>query len=74
MDDARLSTDDSERQTLYEQADEILSRQDYGCVPLYYPTFIYAAKPYVTNFKVGNLIFQLGYDIDFDMDKYAEAK
>lgn len=70
MDQARLSTDDTERQTLYEQADEILSREDYGSIPLYWPIYTFAAKPYITNFTVGNLIYNLGYDIDYDMTKY----
>jgi ABC-type transport system substrate-binding protein len=74
MDAARLSTDDAERQKLYEQADEILSRQDYGSIPLYYPYGVFAAQEYVTNFTVGNLIYHLAYDIDFDMDIYNAQK
>ena len=74
MDAARLSTDDSERQKLYEQADEILSRQDYGSIPLYYPYRVFAAQDYVTNFTVGNLIYHVAYDVDFDMDIYNAQK
>ena len=74
MDAARLSTDDAERQKLYEQADEILSRQDYGSIPLYYPYGVFAAQPYVKNFTVGNLIYHVAYDIDYDMDIYNAQK
>ncbi len=74
MDAARLSTDDAERQKLYEQADEILSRQDYGSIPLYYPYGVFAAQEYVTNFTVGNLIYHVAYDIDYDMDIYNAQK
>ncbi len=70
MDAARLTTDDTERQALYEQADEILSREDYASIPLYYPVYIYAAQEYVTGTPVGNLIYQLWYEVDFDMDLY----
>lgn len=65
MDQARVSVDDTERQGLYEQADEIMSLQDYACIPLYYPTYIFATQDYVTNFNVGNLIYNLPYDVDF---------
>ncbi len=71
MDAARLSTDDAERAKLYEQADEIMSRQDYACIPLYYPNYVFAAQDYITNFTVGNLIYQICYDVDFDMDLYS---
>ena len=74
MDAARLSTDDAERQKLYEQADEILSRQDYGSIPLYYPYGVFAAQEYVTNFTVGNLSYHVAYDIDYDMDIYNAQK
>jgi peptide/nickel transport system substrate-binding protein len=72
MDQARQITDDSERQKLYEQADEILSREDYASIPLYYPTYIYAAQSYVTGAPVGNLIYQLWYEVDFDMSLYNQ--
>ena len=74
MDEARISVDDAERQKLYEQADEILSRVDYGSVPLYYPYRVFAAQDYVTNFTVGNLIYHVAYDVDFDMDIYNAQK
>ena len=74
MDAARFSTDDAERQKLYEQADDILSRVDYGGIPLYYPYGVFAAQDYVTNFTVGNLIYHVAYDVDFDMDIYNAQK
>ena len=74
MDAARLSTDDAERAKLYEQADEIMSRQDYACIPLYYPVYVFAAQDYIKDFTVGNLIYQICYDVDFDMDLYAAKK
>ncbi len=74
MDDARLTTDDEERAELYKQADKILSYEDYAAISLYYPTYVFAAQDYVKNFTVGNLIYQLQYDIDFDMDIYTQEK
>ena len=65
MDEARSITDNDKRQALYEQADEIMSHQDYACIPLYFPKYVFAAQDYVTNFNVGNLIYQLPYDADF---------
>ncbi len=70
MDAARATTDNDERQRLYEEADEILSREDYASIPLYYPVYTYAAQEYVTGTAVGNLTYQLWYEIDYDMDIY----
>lgn len=65
LDDARKSTDESERADLYKQADKILSQEDYACIPLYYPQSQFIAKPYVKNFKVGNLIYHF-WNADVD--------
>ena len=74
MENARLTTDDTERAELYKQADQILSYEDYAAITMYYPVYTFAAQDYVTNFTVGNLIYQLQYDIDYDMDIYMAEK
>jgi len=63
--EARQMTDDSQRAKLYQQADTMLTQEDYGCIPLYYPRYQFVAKPYVKNMKVGNLIYHLN-DVDID--------
>ncbi len=65
MDDARSSTDENERALLYKKADKILSLDTYSCIPLYYPQSQFIAKPYVKNFKVGNLIYHF-WNVDVD--------
>lgn len=57
LDQARVETDESKRAELYKEADQILSLEDYACIPLYYPQSQFIAKPYVENYKVGNLIY-----------------
>lgn len=69
MEEARQTVDnDEKRAELYKEADYILSREDYGTIPLYYGKLQFVAKPYVKNAKLGNLIYHL-YDIDIDLDK-----
>jgi peptide/nickel transport system substrate-binding protein len=65
MNKARQMTDDAARAKLYQKADTMLSREDYGCIPLYYPKYQFVAKPYVKNMKVGNLVYHLN-DVDID--------
>lgn len=65
LDDARKSTNEDERADLYKQADSILSQEDYACIPLYYPQSQFIAKPYVKDFKVGNLIYHF-WNVDVD--------
>ena len=40
---------------LYKKADYILSREDYGTIPLYYGKLQFVAKPYVKNAKFRKL-------------------
>ena len=71
--DARAEEDEDKRTDLWKQADAVLVQQDYGTCPLYYPKRLFAAKPYVTGMKVGNLIFHFR-DVDIDMaQKASEA-
>lgn len=68
MTEARQTVDDDEKRAeLYKEADYILSRVDYGTIPLYYGKLQFVAKPWVKNAKLGNLIYHL-YDIDIDLD------
>lgn len=68
MKEARESNDSDKRVELYKKADYILSREDYGTIPLYYGKLQFVAKPYVKNAKLGNLIYHL-YNIDIDLSK-----
>ena len=65
LDDARKSTDEDARAEMYKEADKILSQDDYACIPLYYPQSQFIAKPYVKNYKVGNLIYHF-WNVDVD--------
>ena len=72
MDEARGSTDEDKRVELYKKADDILTRQDYATLPLFYPKFQFVAKDYVKNAKVGNLIDHMrDIDVDTSADDYA---
>ena len=51
--------------THLKEADKILSQEDYACIPLYYPQSQFIAKPYVKNYKVGNLIYHF-WNVDVD--------
>ena len=65
MASARRESDVSAQADLYHQADDIASRRDYAMIPLLYPTYNYAAKPYVLGYKVGNMSFHMaGIDVD----------
>lgn len=63
--DARVEQDADARAALYKEADNLLTRVDYATVPLYWPMNAFAAKSYVKNAKVGNLIYHM-LDIDID--------
>lgn len=65
---ARVEQDKQKRADLYRQADDILTRQDYATLPLYYPKNQFVAKDYVQNAKVGNLIYHM-IDVDIDTSK-----
>lgn len=70
--EARASTDEDKRVELYKKADDILTRQDYATLPLFYPKFQFVAKDYVKNAKVGNLIYHLrDIDVDTAADDYT---
>ncbi|MDO4537750.1 MAG: ABC transporter substrate-binding protein [Coriobacteriales bacterium] len=65
MGKARVELDETAQADLYRQADDIASRQDYAMIPLLYPHYNYAAKPYVKGHKVGNMSFHMtGIDVD----------
>lgn len=65
---ARKSSDEAERAELYKQADNIMSRTDYACIPLFYPVKHFVVRPWVIGAKVGNLVYHLN-DIDIDNSK-----
>lgn len=62
---ARVSQDPDERKELYTQADNLVTREDFATIPLYWPKGSFVAKPYVKNAKVGNLIYHM-FDLDVD--------
>ena len=66
--DARVEQDGDKRADLYKQADDILTRQDYATLPLYWPKGQFVAKDYVVGAKVGNLIYHM-IDVDIDTTK-----
>jgi peptide/nickel transport system substrate-binding protein len=46
-------SDPAERQKIYERADEILTREDYGSAPVYNEIMFYLTKPYVSGYNMG---------------------
>jgi peptide/nickel transport system substrate-binding protein len=72
LDEARVLTDEAKRAELYKDADRLLSLEDYACIPLYYPQSQFIAKPYVKNYKVGNLIYHF-FDVDIDAAQKAQS-
>jgi peptide/nickel transport system substrate-binding protein len=46
-------SDPAERQKIYERADEILTRVDYGSAPVYNEIMFYLKKPYVSGYDMG---------------------
>lgn len=63
--EARVEQDKDKRAELYKEADHILTHEDFATIPLYWPKNSFAAKSYVKNAKVGNLIYHM-FDIDID--------
>ena len=62
---ARVSQDKDERASLYKEADHIICHEDFATIPLFWPKNSFAAKSYVKNAKVGNLIYHM-FDLDID--------
>ena len=55
IDEARQITDEAKRQELYSKADNILTRQDYGAIPLFNETKYYLQNPAIKNFEVTDM-------------------
>ena len=71
MAEARVELDSGRQADLYRQADDIASRQDYAMLPILYPHYNYAAKPYVLGHKVGNMSFHMAnLDVDASDPSY----
>lgn len=69
---ARASTDEEARADMYREVDDIVTRQDYAVLPLFYPKHQFVAKDYVKGAKVGNLIYHVrGVDIDVSKEDYT---
>ncbi len=67
--EASRSEEDADKQIQdFQQAEQILCFQDWGTCPLYYPKRYFAAKPYVSGMKIGNLIYHFR-DVDVDMSQ-----
>ncbi|MBP2650824.1 MAG: hypothetical protein H6Q74_1649 [Firmicutes bacterium] len=49
---ARATLDSSQREAMYKQADQILTRKDYAAIPICNETMFYLAKSYVKGFNV----------------------
>lgn len=68
---ARASTDEEARADMYREVDDIVTRQDYAVLPLFYPKHQFVAKDYMEGAKVGNLIYHVrGADIDVSKEDY----
>ena len=68
---APASTDEEARADMYREVDDIVTRQDYAVLPLFYPKHQFVAKDYMEGAKVGNLIYHVrGADIDVSNEDY----
>ena len=63
--EARGEKDEDRRADLWRQADALLVQRDVATVPLYYPQRLFAAKPYVKDMRVGNMIYHFR-EVDID--------
>lgn len=71
MAEARVELDSGRQADLYRQADGIASRRDHAMLPILYPHYNYAAKPYVLGHKVGNMSFHMAnLDVDASDPSY----
>lgn len=64
LNQARQIKDESKRQELYQQADEILTHKDFGAIPLYNDTMFYLLGDNVKNFEVTNIYRYHFYDAE----------
>ncbi len=55
INDARKIKDENQRAELYKKADNILTHQDYGAIPLYNDTMFYLVGDNVENFEVTSI-------------------
>ncbi|MDO4288687.1 MAG: ABC transporter substrate-binding protein [Eubacterium sp.] len=65
INDARKIKDENQRAELYKQADNILTRQDYGAIPLYNDTMFYLLGDNVENFEVTSIYRYHFWDAEF---------
>lgn len=64
-DEALACLDEGERAELAQRADRILTQQDWGTIPLYYPKRQIVRKPWVSGIRFENAIVVLnGVDVD----------
>lgn len=61
---ARITEDPAQREEMYKKADELLTRRDYGAIPIYNETMYYLKKDYVKNFEVSSTYRFLFGDTD----------
>ena len=53
LEDGVKTTDEAERQKIYQRADEIMTREDFAVTPLYNETKYYILNPRVSGFEMG---------------------
>lgn len=68
VDEALTKLDETERAALAQQADRILTEQDWGTIPLYYPTRQIVQKPWVSGIEFENAIVVIR-DVSVDPTK-----
>ncbi len=67
INEARVVNDTAKREELYKKADNILTRQDYGAIPICNETKYYLSKPNMKNFAIDNT-----FRYDFSVVEIAE--
>jgi len=54
LEDGVLTSDKAERQQIYQEAEQLLTRRDFAAVPIYNEKMFYLKKDYVENFKLSS--------------------
>lgn len=60
LEQGRTTLDENERAEIYQQADYILTAQDYAAIPVCHETKYYLCKPWVNNFEISD-VFQYDF-------------
>lgn len=71
VDAAAAAPEGLEREELWRAADQLISREDYAILPIYWPKGFLLARDYVVNAGVSNMVFDMSFvGVDVDDKNY----